>query len=131
MRHYLFVGVGSAVGGLARFGTVTAAVAVFGPGFPIATLFVNVLGSLLIGLIAGLSRAESRLLITPERRSLLAVGFCGGFTTFSFFSWHILALAEAGQAPLALLYLASTTLFSLLAVGIGYVLAGLPLGRVP
>jgi len=129
MRHYLLVGLGSAVGGLARFGTVTAAVALFGPGFPVGTLAVNVLGSLLIGLIMGLSCAERRL-ITPELRSLLAVGFCGGFTTFSFFSWHILALTEAGQAPLALLYIASTTLLSLLAVWIGYGLTRLPLGRV-
>lgn len=69
--------------------------------FPAGTLVVNVTGSLLIGLVAGL--AESRALIGPDARLLLVTGMLGGYTTFSAFSLETLLLIRAGQSATALL----------------------------
>lgn len=123
MKHYLLVGLGSALGGLARFAVVLAAIATFGPTFPAGTLTVNVLGSLLIGFIAGLARAGGGALITPEQRALLAVGFCGGFTTVSFFAWQAVFMSADGRAPLALVYVAGSVALALAGVWAGFALA--------
>jgi fluoride exporter len=123
MPHYLLVGLGSALGGLARFAVVLAAIATVGPTFPAGTLTVNVLGSLLIGFIAGLARFGAGSIISPEQRALLAVGFCGGFTTVSFFAWQAVFMAGAGRAALAVLYVAGSVALALGAVWAGYALA--------
>lgn len=119
MRHYLYVAIGSGLGGLARYASVAAGLAVFGSAFPLGTLFVNVVGSALIGVIAGLARAESRYILRPETRSLLAVGFCGGFTTFSFFAWQTYVLS-AVSAWLATIYVVTSVALSLAAVWAGF-----------
>jgi len=120
MRAYLLVALGSALGGAARFGSVTSAVAIAGPAFPFGTLLVNVVGSLLIGVVAGLADAPDRSRLSSEQRTLLATGFCGGFTTFSFFSWQVLALASSGQPLLAALYVLLSLTLPLLAAWYGY-----------
>jgi fluoride exporter len=119
MRDVLLVGVGSGLGGAARYGLVAAALAIFGPAFPVGTLLANVLGSALIGLIAALARAESRFLVPPATRQLLAIGFCGGFTTYSFFGWHALWLAGR-SIVVATSYVLLTTALSLVAVWLAY-----------
>lgn len=94
---YIWVGLGSALGGMARYGCSDLAVRYIGVGFPWATLFVNVAGSLIIGFLATLSVADGRFLLAPDARAFLMIGICGGFTTFSALSLETLNLARDGQ----------------------------------
>ncbi|MBV8491641.1 MAG: fluoride efflux transporter CrcB [Candidatus Eremiobacteraeota bacterium] len=102
-RLLLAVALGSAVGGVARFLVGQLFVARFGPGFPYGTLFINVAGSFLIGVVAELA-ATRAFGIGPTTRIFLATGLLGGFTTFSTFSLDMITLAEDGAAFLSLLY---------------------------
>lgn len=92
MNQALAVMLGGAVGSLARFYTVHILQAMLGRGFPYGTLAVNVLGSLLMGVLYVL--LVERALISSEWRELLIVGFLGGFTTFSAFSMDTVTLLE-------------------------------------
>lgn len=97
---------GGALGSVVRYAVSGAAQRLLVPGagtfasFPAGTLVVNVSGSLLIGLLAGL--AESRALLGAEARLLLVTGVLGGYTTFSAFSLETLLLLRAGQTTTAL-----------------------------
>jgi len=83
-------------------------------------LFVNVLGSLLIGMLAPLAVLGESWLSLPQARAFLIVGVCGGFTTFSSFSIETLNLARTGYSLLAVTYVLTSVLLCLLAVAIGY-----------
>lgn len=117
-----FVALGSALGGVARYllgGLVQQA----GRGtFPTGTLVINVTGSFLLGLIY--RYAADSVAITPELRAMLAIGFCGGFTTFSTFSYETVRLIEDGEFARASVYM-------LLSVGlsVGGAMLGLAAGR--
>ena len=106
MRELLLVATGGALGSVVRYAVSGAAQRLLVPGagtfasFPAGTLVVNVSGSLLIGLLAGL--AESRALLGAEARLLLVTGVLGGYTTFSAFSLETLLLLRAGQTTTAL-----------------------------
>ena len=106
MREFLLVASGGAFGSVVRYAVSGAAQRWLVPGagvfgsFPAGTLVVNVSGSLLIGLVAGL--AESRALLGAEARLLLVTGILGGYTTFSAFSLETLLLLRAGQTTTAL-----------------------------
>lgn len=89
--------------------------------FPVGTVVVNVTGSLLIGLIAGL--AESRALFGPDARLLLVTGLLGGYTTFSAFSLETLVLLRAGQTAMAFATVALQVLLGLATAWAGFVLA--------
>ena len=97
--------------------------AVASPGvtFPWGTLSVNVLGSTLLGVIAGLA-AGRRVSIGP--RSFLAAGFCGGFTTFSAFDVESLSMLLAGRYLLYACYATSSVLICLAGVTVGLRLSG-------
>jgi CrcB protein len=130
MLNYLYVALGSAAGGLAR---VLAGVWLQerlgrvmphsgAKPFPIGTLLVNVTGSLLIGvLIVVLARRTSNATML---HSLLVLGFCGGYTTFSTFSADTMALIESGAGSLAALNVMGSVVLALLAT-----LLGAALGR--
>ena len=106
VREFLLVASGGAFGSVVRYAVSGAAQRWLVPGagvfgsFPAGTLVVNVSGSLLIGLVAGL--AESRALLGAEARLLLVTGILGGYTTFSAFSLETLLLLRAGQTTTAL-----------------------------
>jgi len=123
MRNALWVALGSGLGGAARYATVAAALALFGPAFPVGTLMVNVVGSLLIGVLAGLVRPHGEDPLSPHVRLLLATGFCGGFTTYSFFAYQSLWLVQMGRPVAALAYTLGSPALGLLAVWVGYRLA--------
>lgn len=110
------VAVGSGIGGVARY-TMTMLVQPKNTAFPVGTLMVNLLGCLVIGAIAEYALTTGRL--SPEARVLLLSGFCGGFTTFSTFSFESLELIQAGAWSRALLYT-----FASVAVGLAAVWAG-------
>lgn len=92
----LVVAIGGAIGSAARYLTSGWAAARFGVDFPYGTLMVNVIGCFIIGVFMTL--ATERLIISPYWRLFIAVGFLGGLTTFSSFSYEtIRLLQEAGM----------------------------------
>jgi len=87
------------------------------PSFPYANLFINVSGSLIIGVLAELF--DTRLLVSPVLRVALLTGVLGGYTTFSSFSFETFSLIRDGEAWLALLNAAGSVLLGLIAVWLG------------
>jgi CrcB protein len=114
MNPFLQVALGGAIGATARYG-VYRAIAWHGPGFPVATVVVNVVGSLVMGLLA----AALVHRWGTDYAHLLLTGILGGFTTFSAFSLDALTLWERGQAMGALFYVMASVILSLLAVVLG------------
>jgi len=94
---YLWVAIGSALGGMARYWCSGFAARLVGEWFPWGTLGVNVLGSFVIGFFAAISSVDSPFFIRPEARIFVMVGLCGGYTTFSSFSLQTFALWREGQ----------------------------------
>lgn len=120
---YAAVGLGSALGAVARFLCSYWLLALLGPAFPWGTLAVNGLGSFLIGLYATVSGPGGRLRASPVQRQFMIPGFCGGFTTFSIFSLETLLFMERSEPALAALYVAASLAVWLIAVWLGYRLA--------
>ena len=118
MRSIFYVGAGSFIGGIFRYLLVTWTSQILSPSFPYGTLAVNVLGSLVIGFLAGI--AESRATFSTEVRLFLIVGIVGGFTTFSAFAWETFSLP---QKTVGALNIALQLILGLLAVWIGHLLA--------
>jgi CrcB protein len=114
---YLIVFVGAGIGGALRHGVNLASVRLFGYGFPFGTLVVNVLGSFLIGLLAGYFGYRTGL--NQHLRLFLTTGILGGFTTFSAFSLDAALLVERHDYALAAAYVIGS---------VGLALAGLFLG---
>ncbi|MFI8514079.1 fluoride efflux transporter CrcB [Streptomyces sp. NPDC085460] len=114
--NWLLVVVGAAVGAPLRWWAELAARARFGPGFPWGTLAVNVAGSFVLGLLAGVASARAQL--------LLGTGLCGALTTYSTFSYETLRLYEDGARLRAVLYVLVS-----LAAGLGAVWLGVAAGR--
>ena len=122
MNSLLLVMLGGALGSGARHLTGRATLAAFGPDFPAGTLSVNIVGGLLMGLLAGvLSRNGGN----EPWRLLLGVGVLGGFTTFSSFSLDVVTLVERGQPGIALGYLLLSVVGSIAAL-----VAGLAVARI-
>ena len=120
----LVVALGSALGGVARvWGTVLVGRLV-GEGFPWGTLTVNVVGSLMIGLVASLSAPEGRWLVHPLTKQFFLLGVFGGFTTFSAFSLQTLNLLRDGEVMRAAAYVSASTMLCVLAAWVGHLLAG-------
>lgn len=112
------VALGGALGASLRWGVGLGALRLFGPGFPVGTLAINVLGSLLMGVAAALA-ARGSLPLAP----LVMTGAIGGFTTFSAFSLETVALLERGRAGLAALYAGLSVALSVGALALGLALA--------
>jgi CrcB protein len=95
--NYLWIGLGSALGGMARYLCYGLAQQWLGPTFPWGTLFVNIAGCGFIGFFAALTGPDGRMLVGTLPRQFVMVGVCGGFTTFSSFSLETLNLARDGE----------------------------------
>ena len=119
--NYLWVGLGSALGGMARYGCSGLAARYMGATFPWGTLIVNVSGSLIIGFLATLALADGRLLISPYARAFLMIGICGGFTTFSSLSLETLNLARDGEWLWASANVVLSVTLCLVAVWLGHI----------
>lgn len=117
------IALGGAAGALSRHFVASAVSRWAGSGFPFGTMTVNVLGSLLMGLLITL--LAHRFEATPELRALITVGFLGSFTTFSTYSMETVLLVERGDLQAAALYA-----FGSLAVGVLALVAGMWLGRL-
>src|SRR5437588_12990976 len=101
MLNYLLVAIGSALGGITRFWASGLIANRYGSSFPWGTLFVNVTGSFVIGFFATLTAPEGRWLVSSYGRNFFMTGICGGYTTFSAFSFQTLALAQDQAGPSA------------------------------
>ena len=112
-----YIAVGSAIGGVGRYLLGGLVQRLAAGTFPGGTLFVNITGSFLLGLI--LRYAVDTPAVTPELRAFLTVGLCGGYTTFSTFSYETVALLEDGDWTRAALYAALSVGLSLLATFLG------------
>ena len=117
IRNIIAVGAGSFIGGIARY-LVTLAMKGISKGFPWATVLVNLIGCLIIGLLWGfLSRNDSE---STSWGLFLTVGLCGGFTTFSTFSKEALTMLQTGQIWGFASYIALSILAGIALVALGY-----------
>jgi CrcB protein len=117
-----YIALGSALGGVARYllgGLIQRATE---GTFPLGTLVINVTGSFLLGLLYRYA-AESAA-VTPEVRAMLTIGICGGYTTFSTFSYESVRLLEDGEYTRALAYVGLSVVLS-----VGGAILGITVGR--
>ena len=119
LKQLLLIGAGGFIGSVARFLISRLNTRIDWLSIPIGTLTVNVLGSLLIGFLIGIS--EKSPVLTVEWRMFLMVGLCGGFTTFSSFTGENLVLLKNGQILPLLLYTGLSIFLGFTAVYLGYI----------
>jgi fluoride exporter len=120
--EWAWVIIGSGLGGMARYGVSGGVARRIGETFPWGTLAVNVLGSFVIGLFAGLVAPGGALGGERMAGAFVMTGFCGGYTTFSSFSLQTLNLARDGEWRGALANIVASTALCLLAVWAGVAL---------
>jgi CrcB protein len=111
LRLFLIALFGAA-GTLARYGLQGAVQIKMGSTFPYGTLLINLTGCFFLGLIGQLTL--NRIIVPPEWRMAIAVGFFGGYTTFSSFGWETAKMLEAGEWLHATTYVAASVLLGLL-----------------
>jgi len=119
----LWVAVGSALGGVARYWVGIAVARFAGETFPYGTLLINVLGSFVIAYFGTMTLPDGPQPGGPLLRLFVMVGICGGFTTFSSFSFQTVALLRDGETISAALYIVGSVVLCLVATMIGHVLA--------
>jgi CrcB protein len=125
MGAWVAVAVGGAIGSVGRFWLAGAMAALTGPRFPWGTLLINMLGSFIIGLVAGATLTPARVGMHPDIRIFLMTGICGGFTTFSAFSLQTLELMQAGETVPALGYALGSVVMCVIATWCGWLLGRL------
>jgi CrcB protein len=121
--NYIYIGLGAAIGGVIRFWLSNYTYKILPESFPYGTLIVNVCGSFLLGLI--MFYFNERGLLGPNLRVFLAIGFCGGFTTFSTFSLETMNLLRDSQFWLGFLNIGLTIFLNLLAIYLAYLISKL------
>ncbi len=116
IKLFALVFIGGGIGSVARFGIARLLANFATPIFPFTTFGVNILGSLLIGLFLAIPFISDR----SSYMCLLTIGFCGGFTTFSAFSWENFNLLKQGDVLLFFAYALLSVILCLLATWSGY-----------
>ena len=117
IRNILLVALGGSVGSVLRY-----LLSNINTSFPWGTFTVNILGSLLIGLLVGFA---GKGVLSPEMKLLLVTGFCGGFTTFSTFANESFVMMKAGDVLLTALYVGASVVIGILAVWGGMMLSNI------
>jgi fluoride exporter len=117
----LLIALGGGVGSLLRYLIGGAIQRSSASGFPIGTTFVNVVGCFLVGVFV---RFLLNMQTSVELRALLIVGFCGGFTTFSTFSYETVGLLEGGEYVRAVTYVLGSLLLCVTATFAGMIAVG-------
>ena len=113
VKTLFLIGIGGAIGSILRYLTSILVERFYSSIFPLATLSVNVLGCLLIGIIMGL--LEKKQLADSSIKWLFVTGFCGGYTTFSTFGFDNVSLLQNQHSGLAFLYIATSVIVGLFA----------------
>ena len=118
MHPFLLVGLGGALGSMARYGTSLVIARLWPMAFPLGTLLINIIGSIAMGLFMGLF---ARLLPdwAEDARLFVAVGVLGGFTTFSSFSLDTIVLIERGEVLQAGFYVLLSVVLCLIGLYLG------------
>jgi len=119
MLNILAIFIGGGLGSLSRYG-IAILLKAYSMDFPLATISVNIVGSLILGFVAALfwTKMPSSALHDTVKLAI-TVGFCGGLTTFSTFSWETFDLIKNGEFLLAFLYALVSVLVCVLAVSLG------------
>ena len=123
LTRYLWVAIGSALGGMARYWMTIAVVTLTGPAFPWATILINILGSFVIGYFGTLTLQSGKYPASDNLRLFVMVGVCGGFTTFSSFSLQTFDLMRTGAWGRALANVVCSVVLCIAAVAAGHLLA--------
>jgi len=119
MQKTIFVGLAGLVGTLFRYWLSGFVARQYGETFPWGTMAVNLVGCFLAGAVFYLT--EDRFLVSPALRTVILIGFLGGFTTFSSYGLQTFTLLRDGQLGLATLNVAASNVFGLFMVWVGYV----------
>jgi len=117
INNLLIIGLGGFLGSVLRYSSQQFLQRLFDTVFPIGTMTVNILGSFIIGVVYAL--AERYQWMTPEWRLFLAVGFCGGFTTFSSFSFELQRMLGLHEIMLGGIYLIGSVVLGVAATILG------------
>ncbi|RAV97745.1 fluoride efflux transporter CrcB [Pseudochryseolinea flava] len=115
--NMMIVGLGGFIGSVARFAAVRSIDQRINSLVPYGTLIVNIVGSLILGIIVGFFMRKTGL--SDQWKLFLGTGFCGGFTTFSAFAWENVNLISSKMLPLSLFYISISLILGLLAVVFG------------
>ena len=116
--QFVLVGIGGAVGSVARYAIVLAFADLAPTTFPLGTVLVNITGSALIGALAGL--ASTRHALNPQFAQFLMVGVCGGYTTFSSFSLQTFELLRLGRPIQAMVNVTVSVLICVVATTLAH-----------
>jgi fluoride exporter len=122
-----YIAAGSAIGGVGRYLLGGVIQRLLDTTFPAGTLVINITGSFLLGAIMRVALDSPS--ISPEVRAFLTIGICGGYTTFSTFSYETAVLLEDGEWTRAMAYVVASVLLSLIATFLGFAVARAALGR--
>lgn len=117
IKNILLVGLGGSIGSMARY---AASLLIQSKSFPYATLFVNIIGSFIIGFVFAMSIKEAGL--SNNWKLFLATGICGGFTTFSAFSAENMGLLQSGKIGMVVTYILLSIVLGIVATFLGYAL---------
>ena len=122
VKNFLAISLSAILGANLRYLLSRFAARELGPVFPYGTLFINIIGSFIVGLF--LIWTTERVLIDPHWRLVVVIGFCGSFTTFSSYAFETMAYFEQGQWGLMLINILSNNMLCL-----GAALAGMAAAR--
>jgi CrcB protein len=123
MGLYIWIAVGSALGGMARYFCSGLTARLIGETFPWGTFVVNVVGSFIIGFFATFTGPDGRVYASSTARQFVMTGFCGGYTTFSSFSLQTLNLMNDGEWFRAGGNIGVSVVCCMMAVWAGYLVA--------
>jgi len=123
VKDFLAISAAAVVGANLRYLFNRLALRGFGPAFPYGTLFINIIGSFMVGFFV--IWTTQRVLVDPRWRLMVVVGFCGSFTTFSSYAFETMAYFEQGQWGLMLVNILTNNILCL-----GAALTGMALARV-
>lgn len=121
MKEFFLIFIGSGLGGLSRFGLSRWIDNLLPYHFPYGTLMVNIVACFILGIIVGIT--DHKLIISPLAKLFLTVGFCGGFSTFSTFSYETLVLYQQGHILSSFLYIVASMLLCVAATFGGQLIA--------
>ncbi len=121
VHTFLWISLGAVLGANCRYWLSRSAASLLSPSFPYGTLIINVTGSFVLGFF--LVWTSERVLVDPRWRLLLAIGFCGSFTTYSSYAFESMAYFEQGHWTLLAANILSNNLLALAAVVAGAAVA--------